>query len=110
MEAGLNASSEEELLRLREEGKISEREYEELLGVLKKPAPVRGPAKPPAEPQFQAFRKRVMIGGFVISIMGVIFGLILKLPLVWGLGILGMIIIPLKYHLTNKWRRCKGVS
>ncbi len=51
-----------------------------------------------------------MIGGFVISIMGVIFGLILKLPLVWGLGILGMIIIPLKYHLTNKWRRCKGVS
>ncbi len=31
MEAGLNASSEEELLKLRKEGKITEREYEELL-------------------------------------------------------------------------------
>ncbi|MEJ2705785.1 MAG: hypothetical protein P8Z79_25385 [Sedimentisphaerales bacterium] len=110
MEYGLNVSSEEELLKLREEGKISQREYEELLGAMKKPPAGRGPAKPPGEPQFQAFRRRIMIGGFVISVLGVIFGLILKLPLVWGLGILGIIVVPLKYYLTNKNRQCRADS
>ena len=37
MESVSNVSSEEELLKLREEGKISEQQYEELLGAIRKP-------------------------------------------------------------------------
>ncbi len=105
MESPSHVSSEEELLQLRDEGKIIEQEYEELLGAMKKPPANHSRMKPPAEPEFQAFRKRVMIGGFIISILGVIFGLILELPFVWVLGFIGMIVAPLKYHLVNKRRR-----
>lgn len=110
MENVLNVSSEEELLKLREEGKISEQGYAELLGTIRR-SPGNKPSKDlPAEPQFQAFRKRILVGGFVICIMGIIFGLILKLPLVWGLGILGIIVIPLKSRINNKLREHKQDS
>jgi hypothetical protein len=102
MESASHASPEEELLKLREEGKISEKEYEELLGTMRRSPIGSSDITPPGEPQFQAFRKRIVIGGFIISILGVVFGLILRLPLVWGLGIFGIIAIPLKYHLTNR--------
>lgn len=108
MESVSHASSEEELLKLREEGKISEQEYEELLGAMRKPPANHSQMKPPAEPEFQAFRKRIMIGGFISSILGVIFGLILELPFVWVLGIIGMIIVPLKYHLMNKRQQSRN--
>jgi hypothetical protein len=107
MESASHASSEEELLKLREEGKISEQEYEELLGAMKRPPADQSPTEPPAEPQFQAFRKRILIGGFIISILGVIFGLILELTFVWVLGIIGVIAAPLKYNLINKRQRSK---
>jgi hypothetical protein len=110
MESASHASSEEELLQLREEGKISEQEYDELLGAMRKPPANHSRIKPPAEPQFQAFRKRVMIGGFIISLFGVIFGLILELPHVWILGIIGVIVAPLKYHLINKHRQSRNSS
>ncbi len=102
MENASNVSSEEELLKLREEGKISEQQYEELLGTIRRSPGNFSKAESLAEPQFQAFRKRVLIGGLVICILGIVFGLILKLPLVWGLGILGIIVAPIKFHLINK--------
>ena len=102
MESTSHASSEEELLKLREEGKISEQEYEELLGAMRNPSVDNSHIKPPAEPEFQAFRKRVTIGGFIISLLGIVFGIILDLPYVWVLGIVGIIVVPIKYHLTNK--------
>jgi hypothetical protein len=110
MEPALNVSSEEELLKLREAGKISEAEYEELLGALRKPPAGNSNVELPAEPEFQAFRKRVQIGAFIICILGIIFGLVLKLPLVWGLGIFGIIVIPIKFHLANKRQRYKKDS
>lgn len=105
-----NVSSEEELLKLREEGKISEQEYAELLGTIRRSHRDKSGKDFPAEPQFQAFRKRILVGGFVICIMGIVFGLILKLPLVWGLGILGIIVIPLKSRINNKLREHKQDS
>ena len=102
MENVSNVSSEEELLKLREEGKISEKEYAELLGTIRRSAGNKTGGEVPAEPQFQAFRKRILVGGFVICTLGIVFGLILNLPLVWGLGILGIIVVPIKYHLINK--------
>ncbi len=102
MENVSNVSSEEELLKLREEGKISEQEYEELLGTIRRSPVNNSSVESPAEPQFQAFRKRIMVGGLIMSIVGIVFGLILNLPLVWGLGILGIIVVPIKFHLINK--------
>ena len=102
MENVSNISSEEELLKLREEGKISGQEYEELLGTIRRSPGNNSSVESPAEPQFQAFRKRILAGSLVICILGVVFGLILKLPFVWGLGILGIIIVPIKFHLINK--------
>jgi len=102
MENVSNVSSEEELLKLREEGKISGQEYEELLGTIRRSPGKNSGVESPAEPQFQAFRKRILAGGLVMSIVGIVFGLILNLPLVWGLGILGIIVVPIKFHLINK--------
>jgi hypothetical protein len=102
MENVSNVSSEEELLKLREDGKISEQEYEELLGTIRRSHGNNSSRNLPPEPQFQAFRKRILVGGLVICILGVVFGLVLNLPLVWGLGILGIIVVPIKYHLINK--------
>jgi len=106
----LNISSEEELLQLREEGKISEQEYAELLGTIRRSPGNQASKELPAEPQFQAFRKRILVGGFIICLLGVIFGLILDLPLVWGLGFLGIIVIPLKSRINNKLRQQKQDS
>lgn len=110
MESKINVSSEEELLKLHDEGKISDAEYEELLAAIRKPPARNSDVKPPAEPQFQAFRKRILIGGFAICILGVIFGLILNLPLVWALGILGIIVIPIKAYLVDKRQQCRRDS
>jgi hypothetical protein len=110
VESVSNVSSEEELLKLREEGKVSEAEYQDLLAAIRKSPACKSDVKSPAEPEFQAFHKRILVGGFVICIVGVIFGLILKLPLVWGLGFLGIIVIPLKSRLNNKLRRHKKDS
>ena len=96
MESTSHASSEEELLKLREEGKISEQEYEELFGAIRNPPVDNSDIKPPAEPEFQAFRKRVMIGVFIISFLGIVLGTILDLPYIWVLGIVGMIVVPIK--------------
>ena len=101
MESKINVSSEEELLKLHGEGRISDAEYEELLGAIRKRPAGNSDVKPPAEPEFQAFRKRIRVGGFIICILGIFFGLLLKLPLVWGLGLLGIIVIPIKAHLIN---------
>ncbi len=109
MENVSNVTSEEELQKLREEGKISEAEYEQLLEAIRKRPAGNSRAKAPDEPQFEAFRKRILVGGFVICIVGVIFGLVLDLPLVWGLGFLGIIVIPLKSRINKKLREHKQV-
>lgn len=44
------------------------------------------------EPEFQAYRKRVLTGSLVLCIVAVPPGLILHLPQVWILGILGIVV------------------
>jgi hypothetical protein len=44
------------------------------------------------EPQFDAYRRRVMRGCFVLCIAAVPIGLILHLPYVWILGIVGTVV------------------
>jgi len=100
-------NSEEELSRLREQGKISEAEYKQLHAALQRPSAAEGRAKTNSRPcpltkELYAFRKRVFLTGFVICLIGLPSGLVLKLPLVWGLSILGIIIIPIKWYLSKK--------
>jgi hypothetical protein len=45
-----------------------------------------------AEPQFEAYRTRVLTGALIICLIGLPIGLLLRLPYVWGLAIAGIII------------------
>ena len=104
METASNISSEDELLQLRDDGKVSEAEYAELLEALNKPESEKTQSLTVAEPQFEAFRVRVMTGSLVLCLIGLPVGLILKLPFVWGLSILGLIIGPIKLsRIESSW-------
>jgi len=102
MEDVSNISSEEELLHLRNEGKISEGQYQDLLAAMRKSVPSDGSAKAPPEPEFRAFRKRVLIGGMIICWIGLPAGFILDLPLVWALSIVGLFVAAIKMRLLNR--------
>jgi hypothetical protein len=104
MEYTSDASSKEELLQLRNDGKISEAEYQELLELMNKPASDNAEPSAVAEPQFEAFRIRLLTGSLVLCAVGLSIGLILELPYVWGLGIFGMIFIPIKLsRIKGSW-------
>ncbi len=98
MDTSPPVSPREELQQLRNDGKLSDAQYTELLDALEA-VPSRS-AVPPAhrEPEFRAFRKRVLVGGFVICLIGIPAGLLLKLPHVTILGILGVIVTSFKLH------------
>jgi hypothetical protein len=44
------------------------------------------------EPQFEAFRKRILTGSLVLCIAAIPIGLALHLPYVWILGIAGIVV------------------
>ena len=99
-----NISSEEELLQLRNDGKISEDDYQDLLETMNKPAPDSVKPSVAAEPQFEAFRIRVLTCCLMICTVGLPIGLMLELPYVWGLSILGLIVAPLKLsRIKGSW-------
>jgi hypothetical protein len=102
-----NISSEEELSRLRNEGKISEDEYKQLHAALQSPSAgqsrtITERGSCPLTRELYDFRKRVLLTGFAICLIGLPVGLVLGLSLVWGLSILGLIIVPIKWYLIKK--------
>jgi hypothetical protein len=104
MEDPSNVSSHEELSRLREEGKITEAEYRDLLAAMQRPAASDPQPHPNAEPQFQAFRQRVLTGGSLICVIGLPAGLVLHLPIVWILSIVGIVVAPIKLsRMDDSW-------
>ena len=113
MEDRSNGSSEEELLRLRNEGKISEAEYEQLHSAMQNPSALESRASADSQQcqvtrELYAFRKRVLLTGLVICLIGLPSGLVLNLPLVWSLSILGIILVPIKLYLVNKKLHCSN--
>ena len=56
----------------------------------------------PGEKQIIAFRKRILIGGMILCILGIPIGIALKLPYVWGLGIAGIIVGSIKLATLSK--------
>ena len=100
-------SSEEELLRLRSDGKISQSEYEELFEAMRRSGsePVEAPRC--MDPEFHAFRRRILIGGLSMCIVGLPLGLILKLPdatrvYVCVLSAVGIVVASIKLYRLKK--------
>ncbi len=52
-----------------------------------------------AEPAFRAFRKRILISGLAMCIIGLPIGIILDLPYVWVLALVGIIVCTIKLRL-----------
>jgi hypothetical protein len=50
-------------------------------------------------------RKKMLTYGFTMSLIGLPVGLIMKLPYVWGLADLGIIVGGLKLQLLNRGNR-----
>ena len=58
----------------------------------------------PAEPQFEAYRKRRLTGGLILCLFGLPIGLLLNIPYVWGLAIAGIVIAGAKLITLSKPR------
>ena len=69
MENVTNVSSEEELLQLRNEGKISEADYQDLLGAMKKPAKVGSAIATECEPR-PSRTSGLAVASLVFSLVG----------------------------------------
>ena len=48
------------------------------------------------ESQFRALRRRLLIQGLIVSVIGVALGIAVNTPVVWGLGILGIVVTCVK--------------
>ena len=104
MQKPASTSSREELLRLREEGRITEAEYRNLLAALQNPASTGPPPDRNAEPQFRAFRLRILTGALVICAIGLPVGIALRLPYVWILSIVGLVVGTVKLkRIEGSW-------
>lgn len=66
-----NVSSQEELLQLRDEGKISEAEYNDLLAAIRKPPPENVEEVPTAADDARTKRKQGKIA-FVLMLVGIV--------------------------------------
>lgn len=104
MENPSHISSQEELAQLRQEGKITEAEYRDLLAAMQSPTATRTEPQSPAEPEFKAFRQRILTGSLVLCIVGLPVGLALRLPYVWLLSIAGIIVAAIKLsRMKGSW-------
>jgi len=80
MEGISNVSSEEELLQLHNEGKISETEYQDLLAAMRKPSPESNEHAPPGMDKAKSKRKLGKIA-FVLMLAGIVLPVVLSLLL-----------------------------
>lgn len=90
----MEPTSEQELKQLLEEGKISQDEYNQLFNSLY--SAKQKSLQRSDEPQFEAYRKRVLTGAQIICLFGLPIGIYLNLPHVWILSIVGIVVATLK--------------
>ncbi len=103
-----NVSSEQELLQLRNEGKISEDEYEQLLAAMSKPPPDSVATRASESPSIPVSLKVVawifIIGG-VLACIEIVVALMSE-HININFGILGLFIGPGLLKLRRGWRTC----
>lgn len=108
MENVSNISSEEELLQLRNEGKISEDEYNHLLAAMRKPPRDRfepGATGPPAIPSALKIVAWLFIIGGILAVIEVMVALTQNRISI-NFGVLGLFIGPGLLKLRRGWRTC----
>jgi hypothetical protein len=103
----MNSPAEERLRRMLEEGKITPQQFEELRAAVadaqtgkSAPGTASGEAavdwdrmtKAYLDGQRSSYRKWMMILSIAIWGMGVVVGLVVDEPLLWGIGLLGLIL------------------
>ncbi|MCE5184904.1 MAG: hypothetical protein LLF76_02120 [Planctomycetaceae bacterium] len=87
----MEPTSEQDLKRLLEEGKITQEDYSQLNETMSKSKHTHPSSLGMSASEF-ALRKRLLIYGFVVCCIGLPAGLLLKLPVVWGLALAGILI------------------
>lgn len=108
MEDVSNISSEEELLRLRDEGKISEEEYEQLLGAIRG-RPEYAPTGPRGAKPLLPGSLNVVAGLFIISGIFAVIEMAVALTqnrISINFGVLCLFIGPGLLKLRRGWRTC----
>ena len=88
----MEPTSEQELIQLLDEDKITEDEYLQLKEAMQeKQARDENDSKKMSPGEF-ALRKKMLIYGVSVSFIGLPVGLIMALPYVWGLSIAGIVV------------------
>ena len=108
MENVSTISSEEELLQLRNEGKISEDEYEQLLAAMSKPPRDRfepSTTGPPTIPSALKIVAWLFIIGGILAVIEVVVALTQNRISI-NFGVLGLFIGPGLLRLRRGWRTC----
>ena len=99
-----NLTSEQKLDQLLKQGKINEDEYKQLISAMSNNSNPEKEQQVSSEPEFRAFRKRVLTGCMIISILGLPIGFALNLPYVWIMGILCIIVSGIKLsRIKDSW-------
>ena len=97
-------SSEQQLKQLLDEGKINEEQYEQLLSAMNNPSNQEKENQTTTEPEFRAFRKRVLTGCMIIAVLGFPIGLYFNLPHIWIMSILCLIVSGIKLsRIKDSW-------
>ncbi|MHC4476397.1 MAG: hypothetical protein ACYTEL_12165 [Planctomycetota bacterium] len=108
MEDESNVSSEEELLRLRDEGRINEQEYEQLLGAMRG-RPEYAPTGPRGAKPLLPGSLNVVAGLFIIGGIFAVIEMVIALTqnrISINFGVLGLFIGPGLLKLRPGWRTC----
>ena len=88
----MEPTSEQELKQLLDEGRISEEEYQQLKEAMKQRLPEDDHHPKNMSAGELALRKKMLIFSLVCCVMGLPAGLILKIPFVWILSIIGIVV------------------
>ncbi|MBN2591217.1 MAG: hypothetical protein JXA96_15240 [Sedimentisphaerales bacterium] len=97
-------TSEQQLDQLLKEGKINEEEYKQLHSAMNNSSDEVIEKQVSSEPEFKAFRKRVLTGSMILAILGLPIGFAYNLPHVWIMGIICIIVAAIKLRrIKDSW-------
>ena len=107
MDSDRPMTSEEELLQMKSQGKISQEEYEKLLAAMRSDPPSAAAEARGEESEFRAFRRRVLLGSLTICLVGLPASMILPLPgevrvFVGVLSVVGIIVGSIKLRRMQR--------
>ena len=88
----MEPTSEQELKQLLDEGKITEEEYQQLKEAMQKKMSKSNGCSENMSKGELALRKKMLIFSLICCVIGLPAGLVLKIPFVWILSIIGIVV------------------